>query len=352
MIVYDLANPRELVGEARGTIVGLDQSRYVLSQWLPRQTDRTLEYRVTTASESVEAATFRAWDTESLIARRPGVTRVRGELPPLSRKIPLGEYERLQLEAGFGEGLNPVEQAFYNDARRMAAAVAARVEIARGQALYTGTVSFNEGGLSLSVDFGVPAEHLVTPVTVWSTVATATVVEDLITWIGVWTASNDGEQPAAILTSRRVLGYMLRNAQVRELLGSVAGAPAVVSLEGLNTVLSAYGIPPISTYEAQATNYLGTTARIIPDDRLIILPAPGGDTVGIGDDGPVGETLFGVTAEALELQRNGFLTRDELPGITAVTHFTSSPVRRWTEAVAVALPILSRPHRVLIADVA
>lgn len=363
MLVYDLANPREMVGLARGTIIGLDQSQYVLSQWLPRQVDRTLEYRITNLTDSIEAATFRAFDTESAIGRRPGVTRVRGSLPPVSRKIPLTEWERLNLEAGFGQGASPpltaAEQAFFDDATRMAAAVASRIEIARGQALYTGKVTIAEGGLTLEVDFGVPAEHLVAPGTLWSNVAASTIVEDLLAWIAVWSASNNGERPAAILTSLRVLGYMQRNAQVRELLASQAGTPAIVSLDSLNSVLGGYQIPPIITYEAQAKNSVGTTSRIIPDDRLLLLPRPnqgadGTPTTDIGprDNGPVGETLFGVTAESLELQRNGFLTAEELPGVTAVTHFTSSPVTRWTEAVAVALPVLSRPTRVLVADVA
>ena len=58
------------------------------------------EYRFNRGSlADVNAATFRAWDTEAPVADRQGFARVTGELPPISRKVSLGEEDRLRLRA-------------------------------------------------------------------------------------------------------------------------------------------------------------------------------------------------------------------------------------------------------------
>ena len=351
MLVYDLADPRELVGEARGTLWGLDASQFTLARFLPRQEDATLEYRVTRETGGgLEAATYRAFDTESAIGRRPGVVRVRGELPPVSKKIPLTEYERLALEAlgNSGNGAAAMVRAHYNDARRMATNVAARIELARGQALYDGKVTMNERGINLAVDFALPAEHRVAPAVLWSNTADAVPVDDMLLWLDTYLPSNNGRRPGLALTSTRVMQYLLRNEQFQRLArGEVTGD--LLTNEGLRSVLAAFGLPPIEVYDQQITNHAGVTARVIPDDRFIWLPEPGGAA---GSDAVVGETLFGVTAEALELAGEGYLTPSEVPGIVAVQHRTTSPVTRWTEAVAIALPVLRQPQRILTADVA
>lgn len=343
-LVYDLADPRELVGEARGTLWGLDAARFTLERFLPRQEDRTLEYRITRGdgTTGLEAATYRAFDTESAIGRRPGVVRVRGELPPVSRKIPLSEYERLMLES---LPANIVAE-HYNDARRMATSVAARLELARGQALSEGRVVISERGLNLEVQFGLPAEHNVAAATAWSNPASAP-VDDLLAWInGVYQPSNDGAGPGVLLTSSTVIAYLLRNEQVQRLVRGEVTGNDVVTRAGLNQVLGMFGLPTFEAYDEQITTDAGVTTRVIPADKVIMLPAPGA-----AEDQRAGDTLFGVTAEALELQSEGFLVPSEVPGIVAVQHKTTSPVTRWTEAVAIGLPILRNPQRVFVADV-
>lgn len=336
LLNQDYINPAELTGYVRAALADLDRNRFILSQWLPSRNVDDLVYRFTRGGEGLtDAATVRAYDAESPIGSRPGVTRVTGELPPISRKIRLGEYERLRQR----RDNSAIRTAILSDAERMARAVAARLEMFRGEALYSGQLAINENGVVATVSFGRAGGHSVAPGTVWSTVASATPLADLITWRDTYIATN-GEAPGAILTSSTVLGYMLRNAEIRALAGSTLGTPSAVSRTALDNVLSSYGLPPIYIYDAQV-RVNGSATRIIPADRLIYLPAPGGDN-------DLGATLLGTTAESLEDEYG--LSGVE-PGVVAGAYSTKDPVAVWTKAAAIALPVLANPDLTLAADV-
>ena len=53
----------------------------------------------------VDEASFRAFDTESPLGRRPGMARKTGELLPISRKIPLSEYAQLRLRGADADAI-------------------------------------------------------------------------------------------------------------------------------------------------------------------------------------------------------------------------------------------------------
>jgi len=339
----DLISPAELTGYVRAALADLQVNQFTLSRWLPNRDIDDLMYRFTRGGEGLtEAATLRAFDAESPIGSRPGVSRVTGELPPISRKIRLSEYDRIRNRRADAD----VRNAILSDAVRMARAVAARLELARGEALYSGALAINENGVQATVTFGRAAGHTVAPGTLWSTVATATPLADLITWRDTYIASN-GESPGGILTSTTVLGYLLRNAEIRALAATTAGTPSIVAQTTVNAVFAAYGLPPIYLYDAQV-RINGTATRVIPADRVVLLPAPGDPNDADGTD--LGATLLGTTAESME---PGYgLAGEDQPGIVAGAYSTQDPVAVWTKAAAIGLPILANPDLTLAADVA
>ncbi|MEU4570838.1 major capsid protein [Micromonospora sp. NPDC023956] len=342
LLNQDYITPAELTGYSRAALADQDRNQFTLSRWLPRQVVDDLQYRFTRGGEGlVDAATFRAYDAESPIGARPGVTRITGELPPISRKVRLGEYDRLRQRRDIGA----IRDAILTDTERMTRAVAARLEMARGEALYRGQLQIAENGVVATVDFGRAGGHTVAPGTLWSTVATATPLADLLTWRDTYINTN-GEAPEAILTSTTVLGYLLRNAEIRALAATTAGTPSIVSQQTVNAVFAAYGLPPIYIYDAQV-RVNGSATRVIPADRLILLPAPGDPDV--PGSTQLGATLHGTTAESLEPEFG--LTGDE-PGIVAGSYSTKDPVAVWTKAATIGLPVLANPDLTLAADVA
>jgi hypothetical protein len=59
-----------------------------------------------------------------------------------------------------------------------------------------------------------------------------------------------------------------------------------------------------------------------------------------------------VTAEALELQAEGKIVSRQAPGIVAVVEKTFDPVATWTKVAALALPVMTAPSLLMVADVA
>src|SRR4051794_18577259 len=135
----DFFTPRTLSEYTREAALDLAVNRFSLNRFLPNRNIDDLTYRFTRGGDSlIEAATYRSYDAESSIAGRPGVTRVSGELPPISRKIVLGEYDRLRQRANPDTSL---QQAILSDAERVTRQILARLEVARGDALVNGSVT-------------------------------------------------------------------------------------------------------------------------------------------------------------------------------------------------------------------
>lgn len=93
--------------------------------------------------------------------------------------------------------------------------VETRLEWLRWQALMN-ALAVDENGTKRTFDFGFPAGHVVTPATPWSTVATATPVEDLQAATELFLGKSDG-RPTMWINSVDVK-WLARNATVRDLL--------------------------------------------------------------------------------------------------------------------------------------
>ncbi|MFC6885296.1 MULTISPECIES: major capsid protein [Actinomadura] len=335
----DFIAPAELTGYVRQALADLEANQFTLSRFLPSEAIDDLDYRFTRGGEGLtEAASFRAYDAESPIGSRPGLTRVSGELPPISRKVRLGEYDRLRQRRADQQ----VRDAILDDSERMTRSVAARVELARGEALYSGKLVINENGVIATVDFGRAPGHTVAPAILW-TAANAVPLTDLMAWRDTYVATN-GSEPGVMLTSRRVMALLMRNAEMRNLVfPGGSQQPDIVTQTSLAAVLDAFGLPPIEVYDAQVR--VGATAtRVIPDDRVLLLPDPGSV-----DGDQLGRTLWGTTAESLEPD---FAVSGDEPGIVAGSYSTKDPVAVWTKAAGIALPVLANPDLTFCADVA
>lgn len=335
----DYATPAELTGFVRAGLADRQQNQFTLSRWLPNQFVDDLDYRFTRGGEGlIDAASYRTYDAEAPIGARPGVTRVSGELPPISRKVRLGEYDRLKRRS---DSQGATRAGLMSDADRMMRSVAARIELARGDALLNGSVTINENGVIATVSFGRTGGHSVSAGTPWSTVGSATPLSDLTTWIDTYLTTN-GVYPQYALTSTRVINLLLQNAEIRTILGTTLGVPSAVSRDQLNGVLASRGLPQLVAYDARV-KVAGVSTRVIADDKLILLP---GDAD--GDD--LGATLYGTTAEALSSDYD--IDATDAPGIVAGAYETKDPVALWTKASAIALPVLVNPDLTFVADVA
>lgn len=343
-LIYDLVDIQELQGFVRGVQQELEANQFVLNQFLPNNDIDEIEYRFTRGGlNDQDAAKVRAWDTESPIGNRQGIQRVMGELPPISKKIRLGEEERLRLRALERSDNSGIVDAIYSDAANMARSVAARVEMFRGESLQTGKLTINENGVVATVDFARNAlmdPAALTGTAMWDDYTQSVPITNLTTWVQAYVDLN-GTSPGAILTSRKVVNHLLRNSQIRTLMGSLAGAPTLISNEQLRQVMGAFDLPPIFTYDV-VTRVDGTQTRVIADTKVIFLP-PANE--------PLGATFYGTTAESIELVGAQQISSSQGPGMISVIEKTFDPVATWTKVAAVALPVLVNPNLTLAATV-
>ncbi len=337
--INELVEPAELIGVVRQ----LTFPQFTLAGLFPERDVLSIDYSFIRGNvDTLRAAPVRAYDAESPIGTRPGLTRSVGQLPPISQKIPLTEGERLMLEGLFrGSGATgQVQEAIFADAARMVRSVKARVELARGDVLTDGILTLNENGIQATVDFGVPAAHKVTAAASWAVAATD-ILGDIRSWVATYIDTTGGP-PARAIASTQVITYMLQNTKIRELAGSILGVPTFVSQGQLSQILAAFGLPPVEAYDLQVYDAAGTKVRVIPNDRFIMLP---------GEGEVLGETQYGPTVEAMELVGDGLLPAEAAPGPVAVVYKTKDPVQIWTKGVAIALPLLVNPDLLFTADV-
>lgn len=343
-LTNDYILPQELTGYVRAALADYNFNQFTLSRYLPNRTLQDIDYRIDRGGAGLaDMASFRTYDAESKIGDRLSLSRIMGEIPPISEKVRLGEYARLR-ERNVAD--QAVVDAILNDARKTARDIAARLEKARGDTLVTGTTPFPEFGSSFTQDWGRRGSHTVTAGTLWSN-SSADIVADLEAWQTVYETTN-GVMPGVILVSRSTLALMMRNASVRNLVfPSGSTQPTVVGMAALNDAIQAFGLPPIEVYRSQV-NSAGSATQIIPTNKVLLLPAPVAPDDYEGTQ--LGATLWGQTLEAQE-PGYGIELADQ-PGIVAGAYKTQDPVAIWTKSAAIATPVLANPDLSFAATVA
>lgn len=345
----DYIEPSELSGYVRQRLQDLAVNQFTLSRFLPDRPIDDIDYRFTRGGEGlIEAATFRSYDVPSRFGARPGAVRVSGELPPISRQIKLGERDRLKLRQASDD---QIVNAIFDDADRMARAVSARMEMARGEALATGKVVISEGGVVATADFGRSANHTVTAGTAWTTLS-APALTNMVAWRDTYRATN-GASPGAALTAQRVISLLQRNQEVIAAISGTAAGRTRVTRAELDDLLASEDLPRLVAYDAQVS-VNKQPRRIIADDLLIYTAdtAPVVETEtgpAVADASEMGATLWGTTAESLE---DDYGLEGDQAGIVAGVYKQPNPLAYFTNAVGIGLPMLANPDLTFAADVA
>lgn len=331
----DYITPTELTGYVREALSDLPQNAFGLSAYLPDVETDDIDFRVTTGGGGLaRVAKYRAWDTESPISGRKGVDRLSGEIPPISEKRRLSEYDRLKmrkLDSG-------IVDAILNDAVDLAKGIHARVEVARGEALSDGKVTIAENGLTIEADFGRKATHTQTAAIKWN-VDGSDPVEDFLAWQRIYVATN-GVRPGATLASQDIQSSLMRNAAIRAMTLPAGSTQQVVTIDAINALFRSFGLPALSIYEAQVEGDDGNAKSIIDPTKVIFLPP---------SDRKLGETLWGVTAEALDSDYG--IDSTEAPGVVVGSYSDKDPVGLWTKASAISLPVPANTNLTLSATV-
>lgn len=327
-------SPRELTGYARDALRDWPVNNPSLARWLPYKHVDDIEFRFTRGDNGlIPIANFRAYDAESQIAGRKGVSRVTQSLPPISIKKVLGEYDQLIKRANPDE---LIKAAILDDVDDLVRRIMMSFEKEAGEALNEGTTT--PPGLQETVDWGRAALNEVTANVYWSNTGSSDPIADLKTWAKYYTQKN-GAPPGTILMSEDSLSYMLQSTAIRALAGNIIGTPTILDEGTLGQILSRNRLPPIETYEVTYDpTGNGGTARILPNPSVLLLPPPTSPTNAAGTK--LGATVVGTTVEASKANYN---LADAPAGIVVGNYEDEDPAGIWTKANAIGEVQLMNP---------
>jgi len=347
-----LANitPTELTEFARAVPVRGDL--ILQDQVLPTRVIQNVKYRTRNRSLTVAAAKYRSFNTPTPWLRAAGAFSVKeGFLPPLGGKSAIDEYQAILQEIARGSNDQSLLDAVYDNVTNQVLGIYARLELGIGDLLTDGILTINENGQVLAADFGVPAGNKPTAAVLWNA-ANAKPLTDELAWIQ-FLADQGKPAPGRALTSRKVMSTLLQNKEYRDTYwgGETSGVTRPgLTPEQFNSVRGTYGLPPITTYDAQVAVEDETTGaivsqRVLPDDRFLLLPPSAGEDLG--------NTLMGITAESLVLDAtsNPRITGQFAGGLISTTKYEDDPVAVTTKTTAVGMPVLHTPDTFVTAKV-
>ncbi|PYI57028.1 major capsid protein [Paenibacillus flagellatus] len=335
--VMDLFNHREVLNYLQNR-----QYPVLLGEALFPEVKRdSLEFDLIKGARRIPVvASVHAFDTEAEIGSREASKQALA-LALIKRKLPLKEKDIIALE-------NPRSQAeqqylmseVYNDIDVLVAGVRGRVEVMRMEATANGTVTLAENGLSATIDYGVPNNHkeVLSGTDLWTDPTS-----DPITQMQDWYATL-GTKPKRVLTSGAVLAALLRHPKVVGALFGNNSARVATRLD-LNALLTQLELPTIAIYDdvyrKQKADGSYEQLRYFPQNKFVMMP-----------EGPLGETIYGPTAEEIRLMRDPSIQTQMIGKVLAMVYEEDvDPVSTWTKAVATALPSFPAADEVFQAQV-
>lgn len=341
MLWTDIIDPATLTGYARASLADYEARRGTLARWLPNREIADIVARFVKGSTGlVDVAKFRAFDAEPEIGKRPQVKRVTLELPALGQNIPVSEYEQLRARGGNVSDAQALA-AITSTTDAVVRAVADSIERLRGIVLYTGKATIAE--LGADDDFGRSAGHTVTAPALWS-VAGTDALGQLTGWSDTYKDAN-GDEPGAILMSTRALRAMAGLDQFKTQMLNSTSRPATV--QDVQDTVQAAGLPPIYTYDRRVS-VNGSATKVIPDDRVLLLPAPVATDDWMGTE--LGATFWGRTLTSTDSDWG--IEDAEQPGIVAgVYRNPKPPMGIEVISDAIGMPVLGNADLSFAADV-
>ena len=314
------------------------QRSYVGDTLFPDIKTENLEAEYERLSEGMElptAAMVHAFDTEAAIGVRPGFEKVSVEKLLIKEKINQSERLAHLLRKGVRE--SSLVDYVYDDMNRLANSVKTRTEIAKMEVMATGNMTINENGLSMTIPYGV---NKFKDLSGWEDPA-HDILGDIEEMVGM--ADEAGYTVNAVLTSKKMLGYMLKNEGVVKSVHGINGAGLIVTKAQLDTLLNElYGLKvriDEDKYGVPTKDNKGRTpVRFFPENKFTLY------VEGVG--GKVGTGLWGVTPE--EERQGAFTEINQKQFITITQWATPDPVAEWTKASGVFIPVLPNPFAMVI----
>ncbi|KON88952.1 hypothetical protein AF332_20610 [Sporosarcina globispora] len=283
---------------------------------------------------------------------REGMTGQRITIPKIQRGRAMDEkLVRIMLQGGLRNNeVAEIRRTQLNDADYAVDAIKARKEWIAMQSVTTGGVTYAEGGVKFSVDFGFTSEQkpVLSGTDLWSDIVNSNPLEDIMTWTN--TFADKGIVLPRALASRQVISYLLQNKNIRIAYhGDPSGTanPPQLNKAQLDELFTSQGLPKVVAYDTQARvenkalaagKLSFTNVRMAPQNRFVMLP-----------EGPLGHYLWAETTE--EMMSDIQEEKTDSNGIYVFRKVNEHPIRVETIGVNLAFPSLGLNDSIVTATV-
>ena len=298
----------------------------------PARKIQDIKFDMITGANGLQvSASVHAFDTETELASREVLQKGAAELALIKRKIAIGEKEIIAINnPRMDSEQKALVMELFKDGDKMVNSVQTRIEAMRMELLSSGEININENNVAVKLDYKVPSSNKKR--FNWSDPKTANPLEDIKTLADA-VEDASGTKPTRILTSSKVLNKILACESVKKAIFGV-NFDKIATRKDLNSLLESMELPQVAVYNAkykvQNANGKYTTKRYFPENILSMFA-----------ENALGETIYGLTAEEIELLGSNKMEEAKMVGnIFVGVEKEGDPVRRYTKAVATALPTL------------
>lgn len=335
--------PAMLTAYARDLLIAEDlpENQLILEQFFPNVLVDRIRFEWTTGSTAdyTDAAPFRAFTTPGKTGVRPGRTRKRGKMAPLTMWYALTEEDVLNIREAIDAGGEIADQVttILDDIDAGVRAIRNRMEIVRADALINGSAAVSENGLNFTVNYGRSGSNSGSAAVSWGTPATATPFAD--ERVVMERLKLKGLGPAdvyAIMSEATWQNYLAIDA-VRDSVQSIRVYETITDADA-RSVRARHSLPDVIVYDAVVNTVAGANRQLIPDGTVVYVPKR-----------PVGSTQWGTPVVASDPRVA--LERSELPGPVAFVERNLHPYSLNSVIDAIGFPVLQSPDSTYALDV-
>lgn len=324
----------------------------------PEQTDELTVDVIKASSRLPVMAQISELGTETRYGSREGLTGTQVEIPKIQRGRWMDEkLIRILLQANQGGGglrrqeIARIVREQLNDGKYAVDAIRARREWIAMQAVSLGAISYAEGDVKISVDYGFVSDQkpVLTGTDRWLDLENSRPLEDMQMWFQY--QADRGVKLERAFSTQKIISLLLQNKSVRIAYhGDPSGSanPPQLTKAQLDSVTDSLELPRIVAYDTQARTendaltggkLAFTTVRMAPQDKFVMLPS-----------GPLGNYLWAETTESMVDGIEAELTGDM--GIYVFRDLVSKhPLRLRTVGVNLAFPVFPYADSVMSATV-
>src|SRR5690625_1631866 len=305
--------------------------------FLPDEDHYDLEFAYNVVKTTSQIGAMIGFGSEPPVRDRDEVAKRMGEIAKYGWKDIVTENELLKLHNPRNDGeFKALVDAITANGARMVKETRDRINVSKLQAIGTGRVTYDDNNVKIEIDFteAMPEEHkiVLTGDNTWAN-PEHDVIGDLLDWNNQYEDTN-GKQADAIYMTRKTQALLLKNAViVNEVAGAASGRNRV-SKEELNTVLGAYGLPPVRLIKKTSAKVKSPITGeineidLFPENRVLFV------------SNGIGTFKLGPTVE------NNFQ-----PGIVLQAYDKNEPIQSILRTAAAGFPVIENPGLLLYADV-